>query len=343
MSFLEGEVGKTLKICDHEDYEKIKQQRYREVLSKARIILCTNSVVPTLRKLWAQIFSVQIHVKAWILDEAGATAESSCAQGLALRPQVVCLIGDHKQLPPHVNLPAKSLANTMIDRSLMERVINAGAKRAVLTTQYRMHPKICRISSELFYAGMLETAEGLRCTTGPIAHAACWYDCQGCEERSGVGCSWINRAEAKNAVGLAKWIVSQHDDRSIGILSAYSGQSKLITKMVNDAGLAQKVRVATIDSSQGGEYDLLIISTVRSNDKSNIGFCSDTKRINVAITRAKHAIAIIGDAATMSVDRNWKEVWKNCTQLTCAALPIPGSYSPIEEAPLSEGVDTRQA
>lgn len=182
----------TTNLFNSEDYEKTKQQRYREVLSKVKVVLCTNSVVPALCKLWGQILSIQMNVLAGILDDAFATADSSCAQGLVLRPKVACFLGDHKQLPPHVGLPAKLLANTMIDRSLIERLVSAGAKRAVLVMQYSMQPPICRISSELFFAGVLPTAEGLERAPGALPYAAGWYDCGGSAGRLREGSSWIN-------------------------------------------------------------------------------------------------------------------------------------------------------
>ena len=74
-------------------------------------------------------------------------------------------------------------------------------------------------------------------TPGPIAHAACWYDCLGNAERQGTAGSWIDRRDAQSVVKLAKWIASHHDKRFTGILSAFSGPAKLILRMIGEAGL----------------------------------------------------------------------------------------------------------
>ena len=129
-----------------------------------------------------------------------------------------------KQLPPHVNVPSKALAGTNMDRSLMERLINGGAPYTPLTVQYRMHPDICRIASDLFYAGMFTAAESLRRSPPMGMGAACWYDCKGNEERTGSGGSWMNKTEAGWAVRLAKWMTNDCPDHTIGILSGYSGR-----------------------------------------------------------------------------------------------------------------------
>lgn len=327
----ESWIAQTRTMVGREDFAEEAADKLKEVLSKTRLILCTNSMLSSLRRMWDSTCNNQINVVAWLLDEAGATSESSCAQGFALRPKVVCLLGDHKQLPPHVNIPSKALVNTNMDRSLMERLINGGAPCTPLTVQYRMHPDMCRISSELFYAGTLKTAEALSRSPPLGMGAACLYDCRGNEERTGTSGSWMNKAEARWAVRLAKWMANDCPDRTIGILSGYSGQTRLVRNMVAEEGLSAKVQAATVDSSQGGEFDLLIFCTVRSNDRPSIGFCGDARRINGAISRAKHSLAISGDAATMCTDHNWATIWNNCTPLGEDSLPEDYAASPDEK------------
>lgn len=222
-----------------------------------------------------------------IVDEA-AQCQESWGWGL-LRSEVVNLImaGDPHQLPAQVSESGKEMGFGI---SMMERLMSLGYKSTLLNTQRRMHPQIAQFPNNAFYEGKLETE--FTESNGSLKP----YEIIGInshEERKGT--SYINEIEAKVVVSLANKLKQHYSDTII--ISPYKGQIELLKKL--DPSLV----IHTVDSFQGKEADAIILTTVRSG--KSVGFWQDTRRLNVALTRAKHVLRIVGSVPT----------WKNSNSI----------------------------
>jgi superfamily I DNA and/or RNA helicase len=204
----------------------------------------------------------------------------------------IVLAGDHLQLPPTV-LSDKA-ARLGLNRSILEVCFRKFPETYLLDTQYRMRHSIAQFSNNYFYEGKLKTIpeladQGVHFTFYDTAGA-------GCEEQQGEnGNSLMNQGEMDTVIQLINLL--ELDPTKTALISPYSGQVNLAKQL-----LPTSIRVSTIDSFQGQEMENIIISLVRSNDEGEIGFLKDHRRMNVAMTRAKEQLFIIGDSATLAID-----------------------------------------
>ena len=217
--------------------------------------------------------------KTILIDEA-AQCQESWTWGL-LRNEVrhIYLGGDPHQLPAVVSEEGVELNH---DRSLMTRLIELGYPTTLLNIQRRMHPDIVKFSNEQFYGGKLKTNYKKNAKIKSTAFEI--IDVKGQEER--VGTSYQNKKEAEKIIE----IVNKLNIKDTIIISPYQAQCKLL-RQLND-----KLKVHTVDSFQGREADCVILTTVRSGEK--MGFWNDYRRLNVALTRAKHVLRIVGNIET---------------------------------------------
>ena len=226
-----------------------------------------------------------------IIDEAGQCIEplAWCIFGLAQR---YVLAGDHLQLPPAVL--SKDAAAKGLNRSILEVCIDTIPGTFLLNTQYRMRQSIAGFSSSYFYKDKLITPQHLENTGVHII----FIDTAGTgfNEISGSnGTSLQNEGELKI---VQKLIETQTIDTTLAaFISPYSGQVAAAKDL-----LPSNMRASTIDSFQGQEKEIIILSLVRSNDNGDIGFLRDYRRMNVALTRAKEQLFVIGDSATIGAD-----------------------------------------
>ncbi|MBK7763622.1 MAG: AAA family ATPase [Bacteroidetes bacterium] len=226
-----------------------------------------------------------------IVDEAGQCLEplAWCIFPLADR---YVLAGDPFQLPPTVL--SNEAARMGLNHSILEMACKHLPAVYLLDTQYRMKQPIAGFSSAWFYQNLLQTAQHLKSDEAHIY----FYDTAGSgaqEERGSNGMSLQNRAEIDLAIKL---IVSENiNPKHCAFISPYSSQVLLANEL-----LPKGIRIATIDSFQGQEQEVVLISLVRSNDDGDIGFLKDYRRMNVAMTRAKEKLYIIGDSATLGRD-----------------------------------------
>eukprot|EP00898_Chlorokybus_atmophyticus_P000570 jgi/Chlat1/1513/Chrsp12S02079 len=247
-----------------------------------------------------------------VIDEATQATEPVCIIPLSLGVESALLVGDPKQLPPTV-ISQKAL-EARLDISLYERLETAGVAPMLLNTQYRMHPSIAEFPSQTFYSNRLisfPTPEG---RTPPAGFA--WPDstrplafiqCLGVENSRQGSPSYFNQREADlvlNAVQglLANGAVTEDD---IGIISPYSAQVALLLETCQASGIGDNLEIATVDGFQGREKEVIIISTVRSNSRGQLGFLVDPRRLNVALTRAKRGVIVAGNAATLRSNPIW--------------------------------------
>lgn len=256
------------------------------------------------------------------IDEAAQALEAACWIAIRRASRVV-LAGDHCQLPPTV----KSIAALKggLGTTLMERIVaRKPSVVTLLTVQYRMNEQIMRFSSNWFYDGRVESApevkyRGILDYDNPIT----WIDTSESdakEEFVGESFGRINKIEAELTLEALKnyftkigrqRIADEHID--VGVISPYRAQVQLLRRMVRKAEFFKPYRgcitVNTVDGFQGQERDIIVISLVRSNDDGQIGFLSDLRRMNVAITRARMKLIIVGSVQTMTRHAFYKELY----------------------------------
>lgn len=250
------------------------------------------------------------------IDEAAQALEAACWIPMRRVTRVV-LAGDHCQLPPMVKSIAALKAG--LGKSLMERIVEHKPDVVtLLKIQYRMNKKIMKFSSDWFYHGEVESApqtrnRGILDLDEPIE----WRDSKVDDEEGDSGESFvgesfgrINKAEAQltldtledyfKKIGKQR-ILDEHID--VGVISPYRAQvqylRRLIRKRESFKPYRHSISVNTVDGFQGQERDIILISLVRSNDQGQIGFLNDLRRMNVAITRARMKLIILGDKETL--------------------------------------------
>lgn len=246
------------------------------------------------------------------IDEAAQALEAACWIAIRKADRVV-LAGDHCQLPPTIK--CYEAARGGLERTLMEKVVsNKPAVVSLLKVQYRMHEEIMKFPSQWFYNGELEAASEVRYRgildwDTPIH----WIDTSEMdfkEEFVGETFGRINKAEADLLLSELKIYINRISGNRIleekidfGIISPYKAQVQYLrNKIKADASLKpyrSLFTVNTVDGFQGQERDVIFISLVRTNEEGQIGFLNDLRRMNVAITRARMKLVILGEAETL--------------------------------------------
>ena len=247
------------------------------------------------------------------IDEAAQALEAACWIAIRKADRVV-LAGDHCQLPPTIK--CHEAARGGLERTLMEKVVSSKPSTvSLLKVQYRMHEDIMKFSSQWFYNGELEAAPEVRCRgildwDSPIS----WIDTSDMdfkEEFVGETFGRINKDEANLLLQELKSYITRIGSNRIleeridfVIISPYRAQVQYLrNKIKTDASLKpyrSLLTVNTVDGFQGQERDVIFISLVRANEEGQIGFLNDLRRMNVAITRARMKLVILGEAATLS-------------------------------------------
>lgn len=282
----------------------MEKQAVEQILSRAKIICATTTFnEDLLEDKWFDML---------VIDEACQSTEPGCWVPI-LKADKIVLAGDHKQLPPTVL--SREAAGQGFALSLLERQVQSyGDKiQRMLTVQYRMHQGVMDFSSHHFYDGELiaddsvkdhlltdfESVEASELTTLPVEFidsAGAGWD----EEVESEGLSKFNRQEAHLVVAKVQQLVqSGVEPAEIAVIAPYAAQVRYLRDQLAATAGATSVEVDTVDGFQGREKEAVIISTVRSNGKGEIGFLGDERRMNVAMTRAKRKLIVIGDSATL--------------------------------------------
>ncbi|MCL7037207.1 hypothetical protein MKW94_023328 [Papaver nudicaule] len=248
-----------------------------------------------------------------VIDEAAQLKECEALIPLQLQGlRHAILIGDECQLPAMVNSKVSDEAG--FGRSLFERLSSLGHSKNLLNMQYRMHPQISLFPNANFYQQQISDAPNVLCKSyerqflpgamfGPYSFISI---SDGREEVDDIGHSRRNIVEVAVVMKIVRMLhkawQGTRQNFSIGIISPYAAQvaaiqDKVAKKFDKNDGFS--LRVKTVDGFQGGEEDIIIISTVRSNKGGSIGFLSNFQRTNVALTRARHCLWILGDGRTL--------------------------------------------
>ena len=246
------------------------------------------------------------------IDEAAQALEAACWIPIRRATRVI-LAGDHCQLPPTI----KSIAAMKggLDKTLMQRIVECKPEAVtLLKMQYRMNEDIMRFSSDWFYNGQVEAAPMVKYRgILDLDKAIEWKDTSGNayhEEFVGDNFGRINKEEAQlTLLSLAEYFVRIGRQRiideriDVGIISPYRAQVQYLRHLIKKTDFYKPFRkiisVNTVDGFQGQERDIIVISMVRSNEEGQIGFLRDLRRMNVAITRARMKLIILGDSATL--------------------------------------------
>ncbi|KAF8808975.1 hypothetical protein BYT27DRAFT_6529929 [Phlegmacium glaucopus] len=236
---------------------------------------------------------------------------------LVLGCKQAVLVGDHQQLGPVIM--NKKAARAGLTQSLFERLVVLGNRPIRLQVQYRMHPCLSEFPSNMFYEGTLQNGviapERLRKNVDfpwPVPDTPMFfYQNLGQEEISSSGTSFLNRTEASNVEKIVtKFFKSGVMPNQIGVVTPYEGQRSYIVNYMQFNGslkkdLYKEIEVASVDAFQGREKDYIILSCVRSNEHQGIGFLNDPRRLNVALTRAKYGVVILGNPKVLSKHPLW--------------------------------------
>ena len=250
-----------------------------------------------------------------ILDEANKARADEALPALRLG-SALALVGDHKQLPPVEDDSLYGIVETdpfleeLVNTSLFEMAWDGGLPaeaRCLLTIQHRMHPQISAYVSRASYDGQLEDAPEVQAyefvTRKPLPVALHFVDTdgmRGSRERRGPGGALRNETEVRVAAHVVRLLDERCSrDLSMAVIAMYAEQVERLRQALGRRKFKRSVKIDTVDSFEGREEDLVVISLVRSNERGRIGFLRVPNRLNVAVSRARRLVACIGDAATL--------------------------------------------
>lgn len=240
-----------------------------------------------------------------VIDEASQALEPESWIAMLLAERVI-IAGDHMQLPPTVK--SKEAEQLGLTETLLDRMTDHIDESVLLTTQYRMHPDILGFSNEQFYQGRLSSHSSiLEREVDAFKNPICFIDTSGCgfdEEYNLETRSRSNRQEFFIIREHILQMIEKLEGHDIGIISPYREQVRLIREEIESDSTLRglDIEINSIDGFQGQEKDIIYLSLVRSNDMGELGFLRDFRRLNVALTRARLQLVIVGDMATLGVD-----------------------------------------
>ena len=290
-----------------------------ELFATSRVIACT--LIGTASRVLERK-----HYPTLFIDEAAQAFEGACWAAIRHADRVI-FAGDHKQLSPTIK--CKEAEKSGLSRTLMEVVAQSKPSCVeLLTMQYRMHRDIMQFSSDWFYHGRLVAApECADRTIVPIDPPLIWIDTANLgyeEEQHALSQSRLNTNEGILLVETLKLYINQIGKERLlaervdfGIISPYKSQVQLLRRLIKQEKELKQffpyISVNTVDGFQGQERDVILISMVRGNDEGRIGFLNDLRRMNVAITRARMKLIILGDTSTLSKTRFYRKLIEHVT------------------------------
>lgn len=322
------EIYNDLKIL-RKDYRVREKKVLTDIILEAQVVVCTlhgtgsYSLRNAVRAAGKPLFDTIL------IDEVSQALEAQCWIPIMDFPDVkkIVIAGDNQQLPPVVmskgTQTKKVLEKTLFDR--IESLPQGPRVKNLLSIQYRMHESIMEFPSQQFYGGKLtadsSVAKRLLCdmpgvekieeTEAPVM----WIDTQGddfletsMEENSKFDTSKYNENEAYLVFNYVKRLINSGvTPESIGIIAPYSAQVSLLSRIVHEK--YEKVEIATVDGFQGREKEVIVLSLVRSNEKGEVGFLGEERRLNVAMTRPKRHLCIVGNTTTIGRGSKFLHSW----------------------------------
>jgi len=290
----------------HDEIKRIENRMIKDIVDSSNVILATNS-----SSALEAIARVKFDVA--VIDEASQATIPSVLIPIAKAHRFI-LAGDHKQLPPTIiSDRAGALSKTLFE----ELIRIYPFKSQLLNIQYRMNSLLMKFPNEEFYDNGLKSDSSVddikirdildsHQDEEALLFIDTSYIADNRERHLKDSKSIVNEIEAEIAIRIADDYLSDGVNESdIGIISPYADQVKIIQENT-------EIEVKTVDGFQGREKEIIIISTVRSNDNGNIGFLSDLRRLNVAITRAKRKLIIIGNKDTLITNPTYERLINFC-------------------------------
>lgn len=264
------------------------------------------------------------HFPTLFIDEAAQALEAACWNGIIKADRVV-LAGDHCQLPPTIK--CFEAAKGGLSETLMQHIAERWPETvSLLTMQYRMHEDIMQFSSKIFYNGALTASPEIgKRTILSLDYPMVWYNTEALnfrEESSEQTLSRINKSEADMLITILEDYIKRTGEERVleeridfGVISPYKSQVYYLRSLIRHKPFFRRFRklisVNTVDGFQGQERDVILISMVRGNEEGKIGFLNDLRRMNVAITRARMKLIILGDAATLQHHPFYTKLYKH--------------------------------
>ncbi|PIK41811.1 hypothetical protein BSL78_21324 [Apostichopus japonicus] len=309
---LKGDLSTMEKSFVRKSIERHRLGLNKKMLSKVLVVgvTCAACTFPCITNLKFPVV---------LLDECSQITEPACLLPVArFECQKLVLVGDPKQLDPTIqgSEPAHQFS---LEQTLFDRLLLLGYEPTMLRTQYRCHPRISAIANELFYQGKLldgvdqsqrkELAEGFPTLS--------FYNVADGRECRTTGGSFLNDKEAVFLVTMLEMLmVSGVEPSQVGVITLYKAQVSHISTLLLQSRLVglrdlKAIQISTVDAFQGGEKDIIILSCVRSDF---MGFAASDKRTNVALTRSKHHLLIVGNQRILSANSLWSKVILKCRE-----------------------------
>jgi regulator of nonsense transcripts 1 len=310
---LKEEIGE-LSFEDANIYYNKLRKSENDIISNADVICCT-CVGAKDKRL------ERLKFRTVLIDESTQASEPECLIPIVKGCKQVILVGDHQQLGPVIL--NKKASEAGLRQSLFERMIVLGHTPIRLEVQYRMHPCLSEFPSNMFYDGSLQngiTNEDRQVLNSnfpwPIREMPMmFWAIYGREEISVSGTSYLNRVEAMNIERIITRLFKDGVKPSqIGVITPYEGQRNYILQYMqlnstlSDKEMYSEIEVVSVDAFQGREKDYIILSCVRANSQQLIGFLRDPRRLNVALTRAKYGLIILGNPKALNKDKLWNHL-----------------------------------
>jgi regulator of nonsense transcripts 1 len=325
---LKDEIGE-LSERDQKKYRSLRNRTEREILQAADVICCTcvGAGDPRLKNF---------RFRQVLIDEATQAIEAEALIPIAMGAKQVVFVGDHCQLGPVVM--CKAAAKAGLTQSMFERLVLIGSRPIRLQVQYRMHPALSEFPSNMFYEGSLQNGvteadrqllnlpgfAGKEDFPWPVPNKPMFfYSISGMEEISASGTSYLNRTEASYVEKVVTHLLRMGVTPSqIGVITPYDGQKKYVSEYMRRSGalasaLYEAIEVASVDAFQGREKDFILVSCVRSSETQGIGFLSDPRRLNVALTRARLGIIFLGNPRVLSKNALWAALLLHFKEYDC--------------------------
>ncbi|XP_055571181.1 protein ZGRF1 isoform X8 [Falco cherrug] len=308
LALMKEDLTPTEKMYVRKSIEQHKLGTNKTILQQVKVVgvTCAACPFPCLNALKFPVV---------MLDECSQITEPASLLPIArFQCEKLVLVGDPKQLPPTIQ-GSESVHEKGLEQTLFDRLCLMGHKTILLRTQYRCHPAISAIANELFYEGNLinGVSEKDRSPLLDWLPTLCFYNVNGVEQIERDN-SFYNMAEVHFAVKLIQALVASGIKGSaIGLITLYKSQmcktQNLLSDIHSEAFELKAVQVSTVDAFQGAEKEIIVLSCVRTRQ---IGFIDSEKRMNVALTRAKRHLLIVGNLACLSRNRLWGRVIHHC-------------------------------
>ncbi|XP_015479486.1 protein ZGRF1 isoform X2 [Parus major] len=308
LALMKEDLTPAEKIYVRKSIEQHKLGTNKTILQQVKVVgvTCAACPFPCLNSLRFPVV---------MLDECSQMTEPASLLPIArFQCEKLVLVGDPKQLPPTIQ-GSESVHEQGLEQTLFDRLCLMGHNPILLRTQYRCHPALSAIANELFYHGNLINGISQEDRT-PLLEwlpTLCFYSVHGMEQIERDN-SFYNMAEAHFTVKLIQSLIASGiEGAAIGVITLYKSQmykiQNLLSGVHSEAFEVKPVQVSTVDAFQGAEREIIVLSCVRTRQ---FGFIGSEKRMNVALTRAKRHLLIVGSLPCLSRNRLWGRVIHHC-------------------------------